>query len=242
MNKAVFIIPFFNEEKRISKHEFTLAFNEFSEIDFLLVNDGSSDGTQGIIEHFSQLFENVKALSLKINQGKAEAIRAGILHCKDFNYSYFGYLDADLSTPVSEVKKLLDFAKVNENLKIVMGTRIKLLGNNVVRSNKRHYLGRIFATIISKFILQTPVYDTQCGAKIISSSVVFDLFKDKFETRWLFDVEMLLRLKKKSSTLEGCVAEIPLTTWIEKGNTKIKFKEFINFPFQLILIYFKNDK
>lgn len=120
-----------------------------------------------------------------------------------------------------------------------MATRIKLLGNNVIRSSKRHYLGRIFATIISKFILKTPVYDTQCGAKIIKSDVVFLLFEKEFKTRWLFDVEMLLRLKK-SGNLENLVTEIPLATWIEKGNTKIKFKEFISFPIQLIKIYFQD--
>lgn len=237
MNKSLFIIPFYNEEKRIPLDEFVFAFSEFSDIDFLLVNDGSTDKTKEIIQNFATFFSNVTALNLDNNQGKAQAIRSGVLHCKELNYDYFGYLDADLSTPISEIKMLLDFAKANQNLKIVMGTRIKLLGNNVIRSNKRHYLGRIFATIISKFILKTPVYDTQCGAKIIASDVAFDLFQDKFETRWLFDVEMLLRLKKKSGKLENFVAEVPISTWIEKGNTKIKFKEFINFPFQLLKIY-----
>jgi len=137
---------------------------------------------------------------------------------------------------------LLEFSKDNPHLKIVMGTRIKLIGNNVIRSSRRHYLGRIFATITSNFILKTPIYDTQCGAKIIKADIAQFLFAKKFDTKWLFDVEMLLRLKKDQENLENCVAEVPLTTWIEKGDSKIKFKEFINFPFQLIKIYLKNVK
>lgn len=79
-----------------------------------------------------------------------------------------------------------------------------------------------------------------CIRDRIKVEVANSLFEEKFETRWLFDVEMLLRLKGKRRSLVNFVAEVPLTTWIEKGNTKIKFKEFVNFPFQLMKIYFKN--
>ena len=238
MNKSLFIIPFYNEEKRIPRDEFMQSFSNFKEVDFLLVNDGSSDKTQSILNDFSNKFTNVKILELTKNKGKAEAIRNGILNSQNLNYNYFGYLDADLSTPISEIIKLLEFSKRNSELKIVMGARIKLLGNNVIRSTKRHYLGRIFATIISKIILKTPVYDTQCGAKIIKSDVAFLLFEKEFQTRWLFDVEMLLRLKQYGN-LESLVVEIPLATWIEKGDTKIKLKEILSFPLQLIQIYFQ---
>lgn len=240
MARALFIIPFYNEERRILIDEFALAFKSFNTIDFLLVNDGSSDFTQQIIENFSICFSNVKVLNLEKNQGKAEAIRVGILYSKDSGYNYFGYLDADLSTPIAEVVKLLEFSQINPHLKLIMGSRIKLLGNTIIRSSKRHYLGRIFATIISKCILKTPIYDTQCGAKIIKEDIVYELFKDQFQTRWLFDIEMLLRHKKGYENLEETVAEFPLSIWIEKGNTKIKFKEFVVFPYQLIKIYFKN--
>ena len=240
MNQSLFIIPFYNEEKRIPHSEFIDGFARYHDIDFLLVNDGSVDKTQEILNDFASKFANVSVLNLEKNSGKAEAIRKAILQSRDLNYSSFGYLDADLSTPISEIIRLLEFSKANPNLQIVMGTRIKLLGNSVVRSSKRHYFGRIFATIISNFILETAVYDTQCGAKIIKSEVAVSLFEKEFRTKWLFDVEMLLRLKKRAGKLEGIVAEIPLTTWIEKGNTKIKLKEFISFPVQLIMIYFRD--
>jgi len=242
MNKYLFIVPFFNEEERISQDDFIEAFQKFDTIDFLLVNDGSSDKTQIALDNFAKEFLNVKTLDLKINQGKAEAIRSGILFSKDFKYQYLGYFDADLSTPISEMVRLLAFSEANPHLDITMGTRIKLLGNNVIRSSKRHYFGRIFATLISNFILKTPVYDTQCGAKLIKVEVANLLFDKRFETRWLFDVEMLIRLKEQRGSLVNFVAEVPLATWIEKGNTKIKFKEFINFPFQLVKIYLKNAR
>lgn len=240
MNKSLLIIPFYNEEKRIPQSEFLEAFERYQNVDFLLVNDGSSDKTLDILDDFASKFSHVKVLNLKKNGGKAEAIRSGILWAKELSYDYLGYLDADLSTPIAELIRLLEFSIANQNLQIVMGTRIKLLGNNVIRSSRRHYFGRIFATIISNFILKTAVYDTQCGAKIIKKEVAFLLFEKEFRTKWLFDVEMLLRLKKHAGKLEEIVAEMPLNTWIEKGDTKIKLKEFVSFPWQLIMIYFKD--
>ena len=122
-----------------------------------------------------------------------------------------------------------------------MGSRIKLIGNKVDRSLLRHYLGRVFATIVSHFILKTPVYDTQCGAKIIDAKWCSLLFEKPFETKWLFDVELLLRLKNNGNNLQKCVAEIPLFEWKEIGNSKIKVSDFIKVPFQLVKLYFNSN-
>ncbi|MCY1478333.1 Poly-beta-1,6-N-acetyl-D-glucosamine synthase [compost metagenome] len=241
MNKSLFIIPFYNEEKRISSHEYLQIIEESKEIDFLLVNDGSSDATLGILKGLSDKLSNCETYDLSQNSGKAEAIRKGMLHAQN-GYEYIGYLDADFSTPVSEMIKLLDYAKRNPHLNIVLGSRVKLLGNQVIRSQVRHYFGRIFATVISKFILRVPVYDTQCGAKIIKADVAKTLFEKPFLTRWIFDVEMLMRYKTTYPNFLTTTSEYPLDIWIEKGKTSIKLKEFLIFPFQILKIYFHYSK
>ncbi|WP_447636455.1 glycosyltransferase [Flavobacterium microcysteis] len=241
MNQTLFIIPFYNEGKRISFEEYLQIMGASNEIDFLLINDGSSDDTLDILNKLSEKLENCTVYSLSQNSGKAEAIRQGILHSEK-RYEYIGYLDADFSTPVSEMIRLLDNAKNDKKLNIVLGSRVKLLGNQVVRSQARHYFGRIFATIISKIILRVPVYDTQCGAKIIKADIAKKLFEKPFLTRWIFDVEMLLRYKISYPDFLIAVKEFPLETWIEKGNTSIKLKEFLIFPFQILKIYFHYDK
>src|SRR5204862_482251 len=73
-----------------------------------------------------------------------------------------GYVDADLSTPVAEVARLLDEME-QRGVAVVMGARVALLGTAIQRRALRHYLGRLFATAAS-IILGLPVYDTQCGA------------------------------------------------------------------------------
>lgn len=241
MNQALLIIPFYNEENRILFDEYLQVIGASGKIDFLLVNDGSSDSTLSILEKLSDNLPNCTTYNLPQNLGKAEAIRAGILHSQK-EYKYFGYLDADFSTPISEMIKLLDYAENNPNLNIILGSRIKLLGNQVVRSQTRHYFGRIFATIISKYILHVPIYDTQCGAKIIKTEIAKRVFKKPFLTRWIFDVEMLLRYKIIFPDFLTAIKEYPLETWIEKGNTSIKLKEFLLFPFQILKIHFYYSK
>ncbi len=237
MKKALFIIPFFNEESRIDILEYKLAFKENISINFLLVDDGSTDCTSEILTDFENNFENVSVLLLKENVGKAEAIRKGVLNVNEDSYEYLGYLDADLATPISEMTRMLYFFNENHKIDFMMGSRIKLIGNNVSRSMKRHYFGRIFATIISQFILKTPIYDTQCGAKIIKSKLAKSLFEKAFLTKWLFDVELLLRFKALDSSYIYKTSEFPLNIWVEKGNSKIKFTDLLLVPYQILKLY-----
>jgi hypothetical protein len=117
-----------------------------------------------------------------------------------------------------------------------MGSRIKLIGNNVQRSLVRHYFGRIFATIVSQFVLKVAVYDTQCGAKVIDFETAKPIFSKPFISKWLFDVELLKRLKKIHN-LKEVVKEIPLEKWEEIRDSKIKVVDFFKIPFELFQIY-----
>lgn len=237
MKKVIFIIPFFNEENRIDIFEYQHAFKENQWVDFLLVDDGSTDCTSTILTDFENNFVNVSTLLLANNIGKAEAIRKGVLSVSESTYLYLGYLDADLATPVSEMIRMLYFSEEHDKIDFIMGSRIKLIGNNVTRSLKRHYIGRVFATIISQFILKTPIYDTQCGAKIIKFNLAKSLFEKPFFTKWLFDVELLLRFKAINSNYIYKTSEFPLNIWVEKGNSKIKFIDLLLVPYQILKLY-----
>lgn len=232
--RIVIIIPFYNEVERISLENFYQIFRGFSHYNFLLVDDGSSDRTGEILLDFKSDFSHVEILSLRDNVGKAEAIRSAVLSLSDTDF--IAYYDADLATPISELDKLIQFAVQNPNYKMIMGARIKLIGNDVKRSLKRHYFGRIFATIVSQFVLKVAVYDTQCGAKVIDFETAKPIFSKPFISKWLFDVELLKRLQKIHN-LNEVVKEIPLENWTEIGNSKIKVIDFFKIPFELLKIY-----
>ena len=236
--KIVIVIPFYNEVKRVNYEGFIEIFTAFPQYNFLLVDDGSSDRTDEILADFNSDFSNVEFLSLGSNVGKAEAIRSAVLSISDADF--ISYYDADLATPFSELDTLIQFSVQHPNYKMVMGARIKLIGNGVKRSLKRHYFGRIFATIVSQFVLKVAVYDTQCGAKVIDFQTAKQIFEQPFISKWLFDVELLKRLQKIHN-LKEVVKEIPLENWEEIGNSKIKISDFLRIPFQLFQIYRKYE-
>lgn len=232
--KVTIIIPFYNEEKRIVLESFHQIFKNTSQYDFILVDDGSTDNTFAVLNQFKSEFSTIEVLKLDINIGKAEAIRAAVLSIS--NTDFIAYYDADLATPFSELDKLIQFSIQNPNYKMIMGARIKLIGNGVKRSLTRHYFGRIFASIVSQFVLKVAVYDTQCGAKVVDYQTANQIFAKPFISKWLFDVELLKRLQKNHN-LKEVVKEIPLEKWEEIGSSKIKRTDFFKIPFELFQIY-----
>mgnify|MGYP001379152762 CR=1 FL=1 len=235
MNNITIIIPCFNEEKRLKYKDF-IDFSNNNKINFFFINDGSSDGTKEVIEKILSKTQNNSLLNLDYNVGKAEAIRIGMLKAiKKFDSNIFGYWDADLATPLSEIIYLLKYFKTDETV-MVFGSRFKRLGNNIQRNAIRHYFGRIIATFIS-MILNMGVYDTQCGAKIINKKFIKEIFTQPFYTKWLFDVEIFFRIKQ--FTKEKKIIEIPLNTWSDIANSKITILDFAKTPFNLLKIILK---
>jgi hypothetical protein len=82
------------------------------------------------------------------------------------------------------------------------------LGAQIERSFVRHVLGRVFVTVASS-LLKLYAYDTQCGAKLFRRDAVGSLFGGEFVSRWLFDIELYLRLRTLSPDLglDGLVCE-----------------------------------
>ena len=135
------IVPCFNEANRIDIAKFQAFNNHNATMNFYFVNDGSSDTTKSILDSLSSTSERFHALHLKTNVGKAEAIRHGFLKLNS-SYDYVGYLDADLSTSLEEIERLLQYAQ-NKQIPFVMGSRIKRIGSDINRRLKRHISGRI---------------------------------------------------------------------------------------------------
>jgi glycosyltransferase involved in cell wall biosynthesis len=237
MQKTCIIIPCYNEKERFPIDEFLNYLKTVEMFDFCFVNDGSTDNTLILLNQLKNSFSNIIVFDLPENKGKAEAIRYAVLHLDKTKHDYLGYLDADLSTSLNEMARLSTF--ITNDTKFIMGSRIKKLGSSIKRNLFRHIFGRVLATCVSTFILKIPVYDTQCGAKLMATPLAIELFRDPFVSKWLFDVELLLRViqSKGENYCNDSVVEIPLLKWHDKGDSKIKFIDFIKIPFDLLKIY-----
>jgi dolichyl-phosphate beta-glucosyltransferase len=237
MQKAAIVIPCYDEAARLNIEVFAQYLSSKPHIDLLFVNDGSKDDTLGVLSKLKGMNPaQIDILDLEKNCGKAEAVRLGLkLSFEKDSYTYIGFWDADLATPLEEIDHLLNFSNEG-NKKIVMASRMKRMGANVERKASRHIFGRIFSTFAS-VILKLPVYDTQCGAKLFHATTR-DLFNEQFVTKWLFDIEILARFRNKfgvPATL-NTVIEVPLNTWKEIGGSKLKLKHLLKVPFELLKI------
>lgn len=243
MTKTIIIIPCYNEAARLNDESFKSFGGGQSDVKFLFINDGSTDDTlktlQALVDYNPQGFE---CLSFPVNKGKAEAVRQGFLKAFSQNPDYIGFWDADLATPLKAILDLCQIFKERPQIDVVMGSRVRLLGRFIERSLFRHYLGRIFATVVS-FILRMPVYDTQCGAKIFRvSAITQDLFKKPFVAKWIFDVELIARYKmalkvSKAEKIEEKIYEFPLIEWKDIPGSKLRAKDFLRAIYDLIKIH-----
>ena len=228
------VIPCYNEETRLPSQEILDWAERRTDWKWLLVDDGSRDGTRGVIESLMTQNANIEGYFLEANQGKAEAVRLGLLQAESrFQSPWLCYLDADLATGPGEIERMFDLYRESQML-VVMGCRLKRLGVQIHRSLLRHYIGRAGATLIS-MLLALPTYDTQCGAKLLQASTLPVVLAEPFCSRWLFDVEILARFRNHYGS-PAClqrVMEEPLRAWQDKAGSKLRIKDFLLIPGEL---------
>jgi glycosyltransferase involved in cell wall biosynthesis len=195
MSDVIIVVPCYNEADRLKPDVFAEFLNTHSDIGFLFVDDGSTDATGRILRGLASDWpKRCSVWALPENAGKAEAVRQGVGRAFERKAAYVGYWDADLSTPLREIASMRELFEGQPGVEMVFGSRVQLLGREIRRNPVRHYLGRVFATVIS-LMLGIPVYDTQCGAKLFRTSpTVRDLFAEPFVAKWVFDVEIIARL------------------------------------------------
>ncbi len=244
MQSKAIVVPCYNECGRLPFNKFVEYSSKYNDILFLFVNDGSNDDTRNLIHKIKELsLGNIHVLSLPRNVGKAESVRKGINYIiNEMSIEYVGFLDADLSTPLIEIGHMFEVISKN-NYSMVIGSRIKRMGSNIERYFHRHYLGRIFATFAS-IILKINIYDTQCGAKIVKSDVASHIFKERFISKWLFDIEIIARtiLLFGRKLAVRSIYEFPLTQWKHVSGSKLSFLSIVRAPIELLQIYLKYRK
>lgn len=199
------------------------------------MNDGSTDDTRAVLDELSEKSERMEVLHLDQNSGKAEAVRQGMIQCLKQSCGFAGYWDADLSTPLAEIPRMLSVFQKKQEIRIVSGARVKLVGRKIERKPSRHYFGRIFATAVS-VLVGIDLYDTQCGAKLFRlGPEMVGLFDQPFLTRWIFDVEIFVRYRQVGDLWSELV-EMPLQEWRDVEGSKVRLRDFFRAPFELLRI------
>lgn len=202
--KVSVIIPAYNEAVRLGESLKTvLAYLNEQEYksELIVVDDGSTDATAMVAEDILQETGKVSSHVIRYeeNRGKGYAVRTGLLAAQG-DIALFS--DADLSTPITEMPKMID-PILDGELDVTFGSRAldrSLIG--VHQPWRREQGGRVFNLIV-RLSTRLPFWDTQCGFKAFRMSVCRPIVESATIDRFGFDVELLyvayfagLRLKE----------------------------------------------
>jgi dolichyl-phosphate beta-glucosyltransferase len=227
MTATTLVMPCFNEAARLAEAELEGLVADEPEVGLLLVDDGSTDGTAGRLAALAARRPGrISVRTLPRNLGKAEAVRQGLLQALADRSEIVGYVDADLATPLHEVRRLLGILRARSSA-VLLASRVALLGRDIQRQHTRHYLGRVFASAASA-LLELRVYDTQCGAKLFrASEPLAAALAEPFLSRWIFDVELLGRLLVGRPPAvpplpASSIVEEPLLVWHDVPGSKLR--------------------
>ena len=207
-------IPAFNEARRIEGPlrrvaTYLRAHHPASEI--VLADDGSTDGTVGIVEALgSELGLPVRVLSSPVNRGKGHAVRRAMLAARG---GLVLMTDADLSTPIDELARLV--AAMRAGADVVIGSR-KVAGAVIEEHQPllRETMGRVFTWLARLLIVD--VSDVTCGFKLFRGDAAHAVFSRVTLDDWSFDAEALFLVRQLGYTL----VEVPVR-WRDAAGTKV---------------------
>lgn len=212
------VIPCYNESARIDL--MLNGIRNFANVwkgdfEIIIVDDGSTDGTDIILQANPYYFDLIKEKKLfflqQKNTGKGGALKLGVSAAtKDFILT----LDADMATSPTELLQWLEMRKNFNDKEILIASR-ELKNSTVKDSIKRKIIGNIFNFIIRKAV-KLNITDTQCGFKLYPKEAAKKLFSDLQTMGWAHDVEILAKANKMSYT----IIEMPVT-WNAVEGSKI---------------------
>jgi len=221
------VVPAYNEERRIVPFlEEMTEFVKNGKYEVLLVNDGSGDRTLDLLNSASRKSGKFRVISYEKNMGKGYAVRQGVTKARG---DYVIFIDADGSIRPDEIRKMEPFLKKYD---IVVGTRASAK-SDVKQPKKRKFLGITFNLAVN-LIYQTGISDSLCGFKGFRRDVAKDLFSSLLSNRWVFDVEIFHRARKRKYSLY----QLPIV-WEHRGESRIKTLDPLKMVFQLLVLRVK---
>ena len=234
---TVIVVPCYNEAERLDVAAFEAFARRADAAQILFVNDGSEDATilrlQALTARFPRVFD---VLNLERNVGKSEAVRLGLRRALEAGPELVGFWDADLATPLEPIVEFRHVLHARPEIDVVLGTRIALLGHAIQRRPLRSFLGQCFS-IAASLALGMRCRDTQCGAKLFRvSPALAEALAQPFASRWIFDVELLARLKQ-TDNLAATTFEFPLESWRDVAGSKLRSSDFLKAAWELTVIY-----
>ena len=198
--KLSIIIPAYNEENSILEILDRVKKAKLDGItkEIIVIDDFSTDNTKKILSELKD--SSIKIFFHQQNQGKGAAIRTGLKHATG---EIILIQDADLEYNPEEYPILLK-PILEDQAKVVYGSRIEVIKKNIDKMYKLHYFGNIFLTIMTNMLYGSKITDMETGYKIFRKEVIKDMVLRA--RRFDFEPEITAKILKRGYKIK----EVPI--------------------------------
>jgi dolichol-phosphate mannosyltransferase len=214
---SIVIIPTYNEKENIESMINTV-FNLEKEFHVLIIDDGSPDGTAGIVKRLMDIYKD--RLLIVEREGKlglGTAYLTGFKWCIERGYDFVFEMDADFSHDPNDLPRLYN-ACFNGGADVAIGSRY-ISGINVINWPLGRVLMSYFASVYVRFISGMKIMDTTAGFKCYRRKVLETINLDEIRMKgYGFQIEMKFTAWKFGFN----VVEVPIIfTDRQEGTSKM---------------------
>ncbi|NOZ61300.1 MAG: polyprenol monophosphomannose synthase [Calditrichaeota bacterium] len=216
--KSLIVIPTYNEAENIENLIERILLLGIDNLDVLIVDDSSPDGTAEIVEKLMQKYSNIHLMKRAKKAGLGTAYVAGFKYAIEKGYDYIFEMDADFSHNPDEIPNFLSKMKECD---LVIGSRY-VTGVNVINWPLSRLILSVGANKYTQIITGLPVKDSTGGFKCFRREVLEKINLDDVRSDgYSFQIEMNFKAWKKGFR----ICEIPIVfTDREAGSSKMSKK------------------
>ena len=216
--KSLVIIPTYNERNNVTKVLDQLLGLKLNNLDVLIVDDNSPDGTAELVKKYSQRHPGIVLKEREGKLGLGTAYVAGFEYAIERKYDFIFEMDADLS---HDPQVIPEFLKAIRDADLVIGSRY-LTGVNVINWPLMRLFISVMASKYTRIITGLPIHDCTSGFKCFRREVLENIpLQEVSSSGYSFQIEMNFKAWKRGFTLK----EIPIIFYDRtEGSSKMSKK------------------
>jgi glycosyltransferase involved in cell wall biosynthesis len=190
------VIPVYQATNFLLESLYTLdAYIEKNSLQYelILVNDGSTDGSEQILLNFAASHDSVIVIDHKKNLGKGRSVADGIAAARA---PIVVFTDIDIPYDLNIFEAMYEIFKQDAHISVVVGSRRH---EDSIFKKTPSLMRRAASTVYSQFVkllIGLPAHDIQCGVKAFRIDAARLLFSNLTVSRFAFDAELFFRIKK----------------------------------------------
>jgi glycosyltransferase involved in cell wall biosynthesis len=209
--KICVLIPTYNNEKTLQRViDGVLDYTE----NIIVVNDGSTDSTPKILNHYSQ----INVINLPENKGKGNALKLGFRKAKELGFHYAITIDSDGQHYPDDIPVFVE-ALLNEKQDIL------LIGNRNMSQDgipKKSSFGNRFSNFWFWFETGIKLEDTQSGYRLYP---LHKIPKKYFTPKFEFEIEIIVRTAWRHIPVKN----VPIKVLYDPAERVSHFRPFKDF-------------